>query len=94
MRVTAGRVGVPLLLVLLVLLTGGCAKTVYRHPNYTPQRWAQDSYECERDMRQSGYFGTGIYAQMNMQGQVLALLDNRMGDALEVGLTAGAVRSV
>jgi hypothetical protein len=27
-------------------------------------------------------------------GQVRALLDNRMGEALEVGLTAGAVRSV
>jgi hypothetical protein len=55
-----------LVLTTLVLLAG-CAKVVYRHPNYTPQLWARDSYECERDARQSGYFGTGLAGALNMQ---------------------------
>lgn len=56
-----------IILVIMVLLLTGCASIVYRHPNYTPQLWARDSYECERDARQSGYFGTGIMAQINFQ---------------------------
>jgi hypothetical protein len=48
-----------ILLLGVVLGVVACARTMYRHPNYTPQRWATDSYECERDMRQTGSFGTG-----------------------------------
>jgi hypothetical protein len=57
MRYVAG----PLALVVVVLcMASGCARTIYyHHPDYTPERWATDSYECERDMRQSGDFGTG-----------------------------------
>ncbi len=56
-----------ILIAALVLALAACARTMYRHPDYTPQKWATDSYECERDMRQSGYFGTGIYGAMNRQ---------------------------
>jgi hypothetical protein len=56
-----------LLVVLAPLALGGCARYVYRHPNYTPEKWRVDSYECEKDARQSGYFGTGISGAMNFQ---------------------------
>ncbi len=52
---------------LLSALQVGCARAVYRNPNYTPQLWARDSYECERDARQSGYYGGGILGAMNMR---------------------------
>jgi hypothetical protein len=42
------------LVVPVAALQAGCANTVYRHPEYTPERWAKDKYECERD---TGYFG-------------------------------------
>jgi hypothetical protein len=38
--------------------------------------------------------GITVHSLSGFVGQVRALLDNRMGEALEVGLTAGAVRSV
>jgi hypothetical protein len=50
-----------------VLIALGCARTNYRHPDYTPQLWARDSYECERDARQSGYFGAGILGGMEIR---------------------------
>ena len=54
--------------VLAVLLTTSCAEqAVWVKPGATEQEFAQDSYECERDMRQSGYFGTGIYAPIAAQ---------------------------
>jgi len=49
------------------LLVSGCATYTWRHPEYTPEKWARERYECERDARQSGYFGTGIYGALNMQ---------------------------
>ena len=57
-----------LAILVAAVLQAGCARVVYRHPEYTPQRWARDSYECERDARQSGYFGGGIAGAMEMQG--------------------------
>jgi hypothetical protein len=32
------------------------------HPNYTPEKFNKENYECERDMRQSGYYGQGLAA--------------------------------
>jgi len=52
--------------VAVAVVQAGCSRVVYRNPDYTPQLWARDSYECERDSRQSGYFGTGILGQLNM----------------------------
>jgi len=61
------KISVRILIVLIVLGLWGCAKTVYRHPDYTPQLWAKDSYECERDARQSGYYGGGIVGAINFR---------------------------
>jgi hypothetical protein len=56
------------LVLLAVVMLFGCAPaTVWVHREYTPEKWAKDSYECERDARQSGYFGTGISGSINMQ---------------------------
>lgn len=33
----------------------------------TAQGWQRDTYECERDLRQSGYFGNAFEAPSNMQ---------------------------
>lgn len=43
-------------MILAVVLLAGCAarRTVWTHPGYTPQLWARDSYECERDAQQPG----------------------------------------
>lgn len=47
----------------------GCASYIWRHNEHNDQaRFQRDSYECERDMRQSGYYGGGIVGQINAQG--------------------------
>lgn len=35
-------------------------------PGATDADFRRDHYECERDARQSGYFGTGLVGAMNM----------------------------
>src|SRR5262245_32626048 len=55
-----------LVLVILasVVLQSGCStKTVYRNPDATPERWARDSSECERDAGQNLCRGERIHAQ-------------------------------
>ena len=56
-----------LILLTTILALCGCAKTFWVKPGATQQDFARDSYECERDARQSGYFGTGIAGAINMQ---------------------------
>lgn len=34
-------------------------------PGATQQDYATDSYNCERDMRQGSYYGTGIVGAIN-----------------------------
>lgn len=52
----------------LVTLTLGCAKDmVWNKPGSTQQDFNVDNYSCERDTRQSGYFGGGIMGEMNMR---------------------------
>src|SRR5688500_11356349 len=47
----------------------GCTSYIWRHPEHNDQaRFQRDSYECERDMRQSAYYGGGIVGQINAQG--------------------------
>src|SRR5215510_6823562 len=43
----------------------GCAQYRWTHPSFTEANWRRDIYECERDMRQSAYFGGGIVGQIN-----------------------------
>jgi len=61
-------------LVFLALLSlTGCAQYQWVHPYYlggstqADQAWKKDSYECERDMRQSSYFGGGITGALSAQ---------------------------
>ena len=44
----------------------GCM-TYWTKPGITEAEWNRDRYECERDMRQAGYFGSGIAGQINAQ---------------------------
>lgn len=45
---------------LSVLFLGGCAMGTWYRPGATVQDYNKDSYECEKDTRQSGYFGHGV----------------------------------
>jgi hypothetical protein len=53
----------------LVLFTvvAGC-QTYWTKPGFNQADWNRESYECERDMRQSGYYGTGFIGLLNSQG--------------------------
>lgn len=52
----------------VLLALAGCTQTVWLHPNHNDQAtFNRDSYECERDMRQSGYYGRGLIGQINAQ---------------------------
>ena len=50
--------------VVLLGLSGCSTQHKWTHPNFTQANWSRDTYECEKDMRQSGYFGRGIMAQV------------------------------
>ena len=56
--------------VLGLLLGGivGCAQPVWTKPGYTEAAWRADRYACERDARQSGYYGGGIAGAIEMRG--------------------------
>jgi hypothetical protein len=54
-------------LLLLVLSTTGCARAYWTKAGFNQADWNRDSYECERDMRQSGYYGTGLFGALNAQ---------------------------
>jgi len=53
--------------VLIVLALTACARTVWTRANFTQQDFNRESYECERDARQSGYFGGGVIGALNMR---------------------------
>ena len=57
-------------LVAVLLLAGlaGWANKVWVKADGTESNFTQDHYECERDMRQSGYYGTGLTGAINAQG--------------------------
>lgn len=57
-----------LLALATALLLTGCAQTVWVKNGSTVQDFNRDTYECERDMRQSGYYGTGTAGAINAQG--------------------------
>ncbi len=56
-----------LLVVAMVAALAGCARIIWSKPGATQQDYATDSYACERDMRQSLYFGGGLVGQANAQ---------------------------
>lgn len=51
------------------LCAAGCAgfQPVWDKPGGTPQSFNTDSYECERDARQSGYYGGGLLGALNFR---------------------------
>lgn len=57
---------------LLVLPLGAalfsCTRTAWYKDGASAHDYRRESYECERDMRQSGYFGTGYLGQANAAG--------------------------
>jgi hypothetical protein len=56
------------LTVILAALLGGCApQSVWVKPGAGAQDFNVDQYACEKDARQSGYFGSGIIGSINMQ---------------------------
>lgn len=55
-------------IIFLVSAVGGCATPmIFDKASGTQAEYNKDSYECERDARQSGYFGGGIFGSMNMK---------------------------
>lgn len=56
------------LMVTLGLAAAGCAPMVWDRPGSTQADFNRDSYTCERDARQSGYYGGGLTGAVNMQG--------------------------
>jgi hypothetical protein len=53
-------------LLLVALCLAGCGPTIWDKPGLTRQEFNSDNYACEKDARQSGYFGTGIAGAINM----------------------------
>lgn len=54
----------------ILLVVAGCARTIWNKPGASQQDFATDSYACEKDARQSGYFGGGFVGAANFQGFV------------------------
>jgi hypothetical protein len=52
---------------LAILLSGCGPRAVWVKPGASQQDFTTDRYSCERDTRQSGYFGTGLIGAINMQ---------------------------
>jgi hypothetical protein len=50
-----------------MLLLSACAPMIWDKEGATQQDYNQDHYACEKDARQSGYFGTGIAGAINMR---------------------------
>jgi len=54
----------PIAVIALIALSG-CVRTVWVKEGATPQDYNRESYECEKDARQSQYFGGGIVGAIN-----------------------------
>jgi hypothetical protein len=56
------------IILLVVVAFSGCARTIWYRQGATEADYSRDSYDCERDARQSGYFGSGYAGLANMEG--------------------------
>lgn len=54
-------------IILSLALLAGCAPMIWDKPGGSVAEYNKDSYECEKDTRQSGYFGGGIPGAMAMR---------------------------
>jgi hypothetical protein len=59
-------VALPLVAILGLALCG-CTPMVWDKEGATQADYNRDSYQCEKDARQSGYFGTGLAGGLNMR---------------------------
>jgi hypothetical protein len=48
-------------------IAGCAAPMIWDKPGATRAEYDRDSYEYEKDARQSGYFGTGLIGALNMR---------------------------
>ena len=55
-------------LLVLLMLVGCGTQMAWNKPGVTQAEFNRDRYSCERDARQSGYFGSGLAGAANMQG--------------------------
>ncbi len=55
------------LVIIAAFALAGCARMLWYKEGATQADFRKDTYECEKDARQSGYFGTGFAAQLNMK---------------------------
>ena len=53
--------------VIVAIGLSACTTVSRNKSGSTQQDFASDTYSCERDMRQSGYFGGGVVGQINAQ---------------------------
>ena len=53
--------------VILLVSLSGFAQTVWNKPGVSQTEFNLDKYNCEKDARQSGYFGGGLVGAINMQ---------------------------
>lgn len=53
------------MLLAMSLLLASCAQYQWQKSGATQAGFKQDTYECEKDMRQSGYFGGGLLGAYN-----------------------------
>lgn len=52
----------------MIASTAGCATPMVWDKNgATQDDYNKDSYECEKDARQSGYYGSGIAGAINLK---------------------------
>lgn len=55
-------------IVAIGMLAAGCAPMVWDRPGATQADFNRDTYACEKDSRQSGYYGGDLTGTVNMQG--------------------------
>lgn len=54
--------------IILGVMFSGCATPmIWDKPGGTQQQYNKDSYDCEKDARQSGYFGRGFAGELEMR---------------------------
>lgn len=51
----------------IAVLSGCASRRVWVKPEATQQDFVSDSYSCEKDVRQSGYYGTGLIGAVNAE---------------------------
>ncbi len=57
-----------ILFIIIAFGVSGCTQHVWVKANATQQDYNIDFYACEKDMRQSGYYGSGVIALAEMEG--------------------------